>query len=386
MHNLSAQQHAHFSFTQYTSNSGLLSNQVNAVVQDAEGYIWIASTDGLQRFDGIRYRTFRHRENDSLSIPSNQVLQLLIDKNKNLWLLGNDGKVGIFDTKKFTFREASIKVKNDTAIRYALKKLSTDGLGNIFYTLGTNELITWDPKHNEFSKDHNFFPAPPGEGLASFTHQPGTKKYWMTIEKGHIAVFNGATGNLNYPGHNPDKEKIVDELANIKNPFNFYFDSKNRMWFQSWGEGYPSIYSCDPGKTELVINKFDFINELKSYYETDGFFEQQDGTIWIKGLNVFGYFLEKEERFQLIYNGYLNDRSIVYERVSSLFQDREKNIWVSTSNNGLYRFNPAEQYFTNISHLQRNTGRTGNGSVMSFAYTKWGTILTGTWGEGVVSI
>ena len=53
----------------------------------------------------------------------------------------------------------------------------------------------------------------------------------------------------------------------------------------------------------------------------------------------------KEKKFQLVYNGYENEQSIAYSRVNDLFEDREKNIWVATNNNGLYMFNPDAQFF-----------------------------------------
>ncbi|MFD2790721.1 ligand-binding sensor domain-containing protein [Arenibacter antarcticus] len=94
-----------YNFAHYTEESGLNSYQVNATVQDDDGYIWIATNEGLQRYDGLRYKSFGHVHNDSTSIPSKSILQLLIDKNKNLWILTREGKVGIFNTKKFTFNE-----------------------------------------------------------------------------------------------------------------------------------------------------------------------------------------------------------------------------------------------------------------------------------------
>src|SRR5690349_4700686 len=71
--NIAAQQGRQFSFTHYNTANGSISNQVNAVVQDKEGYIWTATTDGLQRYDGTRYKVFRHKKNDPTSLPSNPV-------------------------------------------------------------------------------------------------------------------------------------------------------------------------------------------------------------------------------------------------------------------------------------------------------------------------
>ena len=99
---LTAQEH--YNFIHYPAESGIISNQINTAVQDDEGYMWFGGTYGLQRFDGIRFKTFRHNERDPNSLPSNPVWQVLVDKKKNLWLLMADGTAGIFDTRNFIFK------------------------------------------------------------------------------------------------------------------------------------------------------------------------------------------------------------------------------------------------------------------------------------------
>src|SRR4029077_17552391 len=54
-----------YSFTHYGSAEGVISNEVIGVVQDDAGYIWVGSTNGLQRYDGIRFISFRNRKNDT---------------------------------------------------------------------------------------------------------------------------------------------------------------------------------------------------------------------------------------------------------------------------------------------------------------------------------
>ena len=88
-----------YTFTHYGVSSGLASNEATASLQDEYGFVWVATNNGLQRFDGQRYLSFRHEKGDTTSIPHNFVTQLLLDKKKNLWILTGDGKVGTFDTK-----------------------------------------------------------------------------------------------------------------------------------------------------------------------------------------------------------------------------------------------------------------------------------------------
>jgi ligand-binding sensor domain-containing protein len=148
---------AQYSFVNYNNESGLLSNQVNSVVQDDEGFIWVGTTDGLQRFDGIRYKTFRHKENDAATIPSNPVWQILAGKKNQLWLLMADGRAGIFNTKTFVFKQAAVVFRKPVSPNTFIKRLITDEQGNIFYLVGGNEVITWNETSNQFSYKNNFF-------------------------------------------------------------------------------------------------------------------------------------------------------------------------------------------------------------------------------------
>lgn len=373
---------AQFQFTRQTTTSGLITHEVNSIIQDDDGYIWIATPEGLQRFDGIRYKTFRHTDKNPTSISTNLIWQLVPWKNNTIWLLLADGKIGLFNTRRFTFEEVPVIVKNKIALQTAIKKLFTDEYGNVFLLLGGHEVVTYNEKLNEFSYKHNFFKQNDDWGIASFAPQKGTRKYWIGIQGGGLAVYNDETKKLSYKGHNEEKEPVIDWIASDILPYNIFIDSKERFWFNYW-VGAPNIACYDIKNNTLIADHLNFISTLKSYYETGSFFEQSDGTVWVIGLKVFARFLEKEKTFQIVYNGYTNEKSIVYESIRALYEDREKNIWVATNNNGLYRFNPKQEFFTNIVHKNKATGDLGTGSPMSFASTRWGTILVGVWGDGL---
>jgi ligand-binding sensor domain-containing protein len=357
---------------------------VSSIVQDADGYTWTGTTDGLQRFDGTRYKTFRSRFNDPASLPSNPVWELLIDRKKNLWVLMADGRVGIFDTKKFIFREAKVNTNSTVAVT-AAKHLVTDESGNIFLLFRGFEVVTWNETKNEFSAANNFFRQLAGWKIADFVHQPGTQKYWIVLTGGSLAIFNRATAQLSYPGHNVEQEQVIEKFKGIS-PYHIFFDNKGRVWFITWGtKGFPYISCYDPATGNYVIEKKEF-TYLGTYYELQGLFQQHDGTIWVRGMGIFAKYLEKEKQFEMVANGYRNERSIVYESVTTLLEDRQNNIWVGTDNNGLYRFNPSGEFFTNVGHTNRMSGKKGEGSVMSFMPTKWGTLLVGTWGDGLYQL
>jgi len=365
----------------YSPTSGLASNEVNTIAQDDAGYIWIGSANGLQRFDGLRYKSFRANKKDPSAIPSNFVYQILFDKHKNLWLSTGDGKVGIFDTHNFTYREVKVKVKDPTYLIQE-RELIMDNEGNLFFLFSALGFLTWNERLQEFSEDHNFIHLPEAMKPIDLAQQPGTKKYWIGTLTGMV-IYDGQTNSFSYSGHNAGKEIFIDKMGGIPIPRNFLFDTKGRLWFESWAGGSDLIYSYDTRKNEILFEKVYLEALQKNYYELRGFLEQKNGTIWISGMAVFGRYLEKEKQFQLVYNGYENEQSISYSKVNALFEDREENIWVATINNGVYQFNPSSQFFSNIRQINRRTGLPGDGSMMSFVKAKDGTLLAGAWSDGL---
>ena len=370
-----------FSFMHYGTSAGLASNEVLAVAQDATGYVWIGTNNGLQRFDGVRYETFRSRQNDPTTLPHNAVIQILFDKKGNMWLLTADGKVGIFDTRSFKYKEIPVRVRNQSFLQRG-KIVICDEDGNVMLLFAGGGLTTWNASKQEFSAENNFIPGAENLDVYHVVQQPGTRKYWISTPRG-TTIYNLATHVLSYPGHNIDNEKFLDDLGTVRLPGNFLFDSHNRVWFHTWIGGTDVIYAYDLKQHKILLENYNLSHQVKNYFELSGFIEQKNGTIWVKGLGVFARFLEKEKEFQLVYNGYESEQSISYSRVNDLFEDNQTNIWIATNTNGLYQFNPAAQFFTNIRQINRRTKEPGDGSMMSFIQSRDKTLLAGAWSDGL---
>jgi ligand-binding sensor domain-containing protein len=318
---------------------------------------------------------------DSPSLPGNFINQLMIDRRKNLWLQVSGLKVGIFDRKNFTFREALLKPTQESGL-YAEKQLVQDDDGNIFVILWNNELLTYNEQKNEFAPSHNFIQLPEGWKITGLTHLPGTKKYIIGTGKG-IAIYNKQTGELSYTGHNEGKEELIEKIGKTTGAAGLLVDNKDRLWFDSWETGASMVYCYDTKNNSTVLYRYSFQPLVNTYHELKGLLEQRNGDIWISGMGIFGRYNEKEKQFQLVHNGYESEQSITYNKINALFEDREGSIWVATDLNGLYRFNPQEQFFTSIRQVNRYTGKLGNGSAMSFMWTRQGDLLVGTWEDGL---
>src|SRR6188768_1540782 len=73
-------------FHHITVDDGLTSNTVNGVIRDSRGFIWIASENGVGRYDGYSFHNFRVEKEDSLNISSNITYVIFEDSRERLWV------------------------------------------------------------------------------------------------------------------------------------------------------------------------------------------------------------------------------------------------------------------------------------------------------------
>lgn len=252
-----------------------------------------------------------------------------------------------------------------------------DEYGNVFLLMPGVELVTYSKERNNFSGKNNFIPIKPGWAINDIIQQPGTQKYWMCIENVGIVVYNKATNNLSYAGNNKENEPAVEQLKKIPFPYRLFIDSKGRLWVSEKRGESAYIHGFDLKKQQLFLPDYPMASNKKSNFLVDLFAEQKDGTIWMTGVNVLARYLEAENKFEHAYNGYVDDRSIDFVTIGCLMEDREGNLWAGTLNNGLFRFNPATEFFTNTRHINPETGNSSDRPPISFVQLKNGNILVG---------
>lgn len=82
---------------------GLPSTEIKALARDADGYLWIATADGLARYDGIDMRIWRHDPQDLAGLPGNNVQALLFDARDRAWIATEGGGISILDARRARF-------------------------------------------------------------------------------------------------------------------------------------------------------------------------------------------------------------------------------------------------------------------------------------------
>ena len=94
---LFAQQPRHKVYQRYDVEDGLPQNLVTGIVQDHDGFIWVSTNDGLARFDGEKFMSFRHSPVDTQSVFSNHINSMIIDESNQIWLHSIQYEIGRFN-------------------------------------------------------------------------------------------------------------------------------------------------------------------------------------------------------------------------------------------------------------------------------------------------
>ena len=90
-------------FERLTIDEGLSQNTVTVTYQDRQGFIWIGTTDGLNRYDGHQFRVFRHQPDQPDTISSNVISAIFEDSAGVLWI-GTDAGLNRFERHTERFR------------------------------------------------------------------------------------------------------------------------------------------------------------------------------------------------------------------------------------------------------------------------------------------
>src|SRR5580765_1152957 len=75
-----------YQFDHLTFENGLSFNSVTSIIKDKQGFIWIATIDGLNRYDGVNFKIYRHELHNKNSPAGNSITAMTLDANGNIWM------------------------------------------------------------------------------------------------------------------------------------------------------------------------------------------------------------------------------------------------------------------------------------------------------------
>lgn len=379
MHSVAQQQYL---FSHLHVRDGLASETVNAVQQDEKGFIWIATNNGLQRYDGSSFLTFQHKEGDKNSLTYSRVAWLKKDLHNRLWLILEDNKVGYFNTSDFSFHEVPIDAP-EKDLHTKDGRLFTDSLGYVMFLLGNTNVYTYNEQHNKFSSAYNPFTLPKNWKPVWLSYNHKHNNYWIGCIEG-LVKYNATKNTLSYQNHNTDNDSIINALSDLKVVMEPYVDQTERFWVTSWPTPKGLTITSYDAKTNTRQEWQQAIAALNNgiYFEVTTTYEQQNGDMWFMGPNLFAKFNKQKQGFDFIKDNLPGEFSLHYDGVNSITEDREHNVWVC-SNLGLYRFNPQAQLFNTYFNKPFNKDTTFYADVSDFIQLKNGVFVVTTWGNGL---
>lgn len=325
------------SFSSLGQLQGLRNDQVRSIVQDSTGNLWLATDEGLVRYDGKYF--YHYRKEQGLS--NNLVLSLFIDSKGNLWFGSFRGGVTKFDGIYLTNFNTDEGLLSDV-----VNVISEDVNGSIWF--GTGEGVTvYDGKTFK-----NFTPKEGlcGKDVRSLTRDD-TGRMWIGTADGGFSIYNGE----NFTNYSKTNGFINNFIAEIIK------DRKGTMWLATGSSGVVKYegnkffnYNTDSGLRS---------NLMRSAYQ------DKNGEYWFgtadKGVSRFdgNYF----------YN-YGVDEGLSSDFVKIILEDSQGNIWLSTKVAGLTKYDGRI-----FSHYTEKEGLTYN-RVMNILEDSKGNIWFGTYG------
>lgn len=96
----------------WSTDEGLTQKMIYNVVQDEDGFMWIATWNGLERFDGYEFRNFKSHPTDSMRLLSNRMPSISTGPKNGLWCQTYDQKIYVFDTRREKFIDPFSKSAN----------------------------------------------------------------------------------------------------------------------------------------------------------------------------------------------------------------------------------------------------------------------------------
>ncbi len=337
-------------FKHLTVQDGLSRSWVKCIFQDSIGYLWVGTADGLNRYDGISFKTYKYKSGDPHSINHNNIFVIYEDRMRNLWV-GTQAGLNLYDRKKDEFIPISA-INNYVSCIYEYD--------NGFFLVGSpGGLFLFNPANDTARQIHNDIK------IEDILHD-NNNNFWLATYNGLLLLD---TADYSYIRINPDKK--IGSAANclIRSLFQ---DSKGGIWIGTNSDGlfYMTYDKNNPRNPDFISFKYDPVN---SETITDGaiyaFAEDENGYLWIGvengGLNLIDLktFQGKNVPFKHIEADPVDPEGLSDNSIHYIYHDRQNTTWIGTYGNGINYCNAILQKFDHFKHLPGSNASINNNRV-----------------------
>lgn len=423
---VAAQEPDNVRFEHLTTMDGLSNSFVCSVLQDRQGFIWLATVFGLNKYDGAAFTIYTHSLDDPHSISDNYVWHINEDHAGILWfstwgggLSRFDPAQGIFinyrhapdnpdslssdfvwstyedkDRKLWVGTEGGLNLfhpETGTFTRYLHDPADPDSISNNSVTItaedrnGTLWIGTYGGGLNKFDPETETFSHyrydEKSDGISGDTiltmHTDRQGMVWLGMGESGLSKFDPVTERFTHYQHDPDDP---ESLSNNR-VSSIYEDKQGILWLGTFGGG---LNRFDPLKESFVSYRNDE-RDLYSLSDDMVYSVSADDTetLWVGTGNDVSKYDPGSERFLHYYHNPKNPHSLSDNQVTGFYQDERGNLWVSTSGGGLNKFNPARDRVTHYRHNESDSHRLTSDSIHIIRADTDGNLWLGILGGGL---
>ncbi|MEJ7740905.1 MAG: two-component regulator propeller domain-containing protein [Chitinophagaceae bacterium] len=349
-------------FSHFQVENGLSNNAVICSLQDTKGFLWFGTRDGLNRFDGLTFKTFRNDPEDPKSLGNNTIRCLHEENNETLWI---GCERGLF---KYDATTESFSVVNETVDR-AVRDIQIDNKRNLWfisdlklYKYNSGTTVT-----TSYSDLEHF------DATAICTTSNGT--LWIATSSGLIKKYDAATDSFQdfdmFSQSLPATSTWIENIYDTENGWLFVGTSSQGIKIFDIAAGtYRDVLTYNKDKTEIYARDFVKHSETEYWIATES--------------GIFIYNILSKE-FTNLRKQYGNPYSISDNAIYTFCKDREGGIFVGTYFGGVNYY--PRQYTPFEKTFPRNEKNTISGNaVREICPDNYGNLWVGTEDAGLNSL
>ena len=361
------------SLHRFSIEDGLPHTRIYDVLQDRRGFLWIATQNGLVRFDGYEFRVFEHLREAPGSLAENYIHDLYEDAEGHLWIATNGGGLDRYDSATGIFQHFRHDPEDpEQTLRDKIGQIQPGPGGSLWLITdqgvsrvdrAEQRLVPWFPSGSE------------EEGLPRLTSLlwDSNGVLWGLAEEG---LFRFRDGRL---------EPFASDLHNGLREGSLFEDGSGRLW--AFGPGVLMRFVAGEDRFMAV--------SLRPHGEYGEFeletsvpwkmHEDSRGHLWLGTVGQGVLQIDSEDRILSWYRHHASDdRSLSNDIVFSIYEDRAGVLWFGT-NSGLNQLDPARNAFARYGYDPANVN-SPRGEVLAIHEDASGNLWLGTFGEGLVRI
>ena len=334
----------HLKFFHLTTNHGLSQGYVTAILQDHRGFMWFATRDGLNRYDGNTFVVYKNNPNDPTSLSSNFIQALIEDDYGELWVATNTG-VNRFDPTIERFSRYLHDPKNPNSIGGAyVTSIARDNQGYVWFGTEANGLDKFDPRTGIFTHYRN---DNTGQFVGRITQVIADRhgEIWFVGERGMFHLDQQARQITRPPA-----------TRGVASAENVYEDEAGNFWMIA---NLPIVGLVKYDRAAERITKYPlaaraavaFASTTNGGSANSNLIADGQNGLWVPSSEGLYYFDRRRERFTYRFQHDETDPdSLDSNAIMSVYQDTGGVMWVGTENTGLNTLNFRQEQFGYYGH------------------------------------